>query len=65
MPTVKEAVGIFLADPGTRGLAPATLQKLHGIFQVQLVGFAEESGVTFLRGFNPRNLTEWRQNICL
>ncbi|MGB9147566.1 MAG: hypothetical protein WCC14_17200 [Acidobacteriaceae bacterium] len=65
MPTVKEAVGIFLADPETRGLAPATLQKLHGIFQVQLVGFAEESGVTFLRGFNPRNLTEWRQNICL
>jgi integrase len=61
MPTVKEAVGIFLADAEARGLAPATLQKLRGIFQVQLVGFAEESGVTFLREFNPRNLTEWRQ----
>lgn len=44
-----------------RGLAPATLQKLRGIFQVQLVRFAEESGVTFLREFNSRNLTEWRQ----
>jgi len=61
MPTVKEAVGIFLADAEARGLAPATLQKLRGIFQVQLVGFAEESGITFLREFNPRNLTEWRQ----
>jgi integrase/recombinase XerD len=61
MPTVKEAVGIFLADAEARGLAPATLQKLRGIFHVQLVGFAEESGVTFLREFNPRNLTEWRQ----
>jgi integrase/recombinase XerD len=61
MPTVKEAVGIFLADAEARGLAPATLQKLRGIFQVQLVGFAEESGVIFLREFNPRNLTEWRQ----
>jgi integrase len=61
MPTVKEAVGIFLADAEARGLAPATLQKLRGIFQVQLVGFAEESGVTFLREFNSRNLTEWRQ----
>jgi integrase/recombinase XerD len=61
MPTVKEAVGIFLADAQARGLAPATLQKLRGIFQVQLLGFAEESGVTFLREFNPRNLTEWRQ----
>lgn len=65
MPTVKEAVGIFLADAEARGLAPATLQKLRGIFQVQLVGFAEESGVTFLREFNPRNLTEWRQTSCL
>ena len=62
MPTVKEAVGIFLADAEARGLAPATLQKLRGIFQVQLVGFAEESGVTFLREFNPRNLSEWRQS---
>lgn len=61
MPTVKEAVGIFLADAEARGLAPATLQKLRSIFQVQLLGFAEESGVTFLREFNPRNLTEWRQ----
>ena len=61
MPTVKEAVGVFLADAEARGLAPATLQKLRGIFQVQLVGFAEESGITFLREFNPRNLTEWRQ----
>ncbi len=61
MPTVKEAVGIFLADAEARGLAPATVQKLRGIFQVQLVGFAEESGITFLREFNPRNLTEWRQ----
>ncbi|MFC5861849.1 site-specific integrase [Acidicapsa dinghuensis] len=61
MPTVKEAVGVFLGDAEARGLAPATLQKLRGIFQVQLVGFAEESGVTFLREFNPRNLTEWRQ----
>ena len=61
MPTVKEAVGIFLADAEARGLAPATLQKLRGIFQVQLLGFAEESGITFLREFNPRNLTEWRQ----
>jgi len=61
MPTVKEAVGVFLADAEARGLAPATLQKLRGIFEVQLVGFAEESGVTFLREFNPRNLTEWRQ----
>jgi integrase/recombinase XerD len=61
MPTVKEAVGVFLADAEARGLAPATLQKLRGIFQVQLVGFAEESGITFVREFNPRNLTEWRQ----
>lgn len=61
MPTVKEAVCVFLADAEARGLAPATLQKLRGIFQVQLVGFAEESGITFLREFNSRNLIEWRQ----
>ncbi|HEX5430697.1 MAG TPA: tyrosine-type recombinase/integrase [Bryobacteraceae bacterium] len=61
MPTVKEAVAVFLADAEARGLAPATLQKLHSIFAVQLVAFAEESGVTFLREFNSRNLTEWRQ----
>jgi integrase len=61
MPTVKEAVGVFLADAEARGLAPATRHKLRGFFEVQLVGFAEESGITFLREFNPRNLTEWRQ----
>ncbi len=61
MPTVKEAVGVFLADAEARGLAPATQQKLRGFFEVQLVGFAEKSGITFLREFNPRNLTEWRQ----
>ncbi len=61
MPTVKEAVAVFLADAEARGLAPATLQKLHSIFAVQLVAFAEESGITFLREFNSRNLTEWRQ----
>jgi integrase/recombinase XerD len=61
MPTVKEAVGVFLADAEARGLAPATRQKLRGFFELQLVGFAEESGITFLREFNPRNLTEWRQ----
>src|SRR5438105_4058405 len=48
MPTMKEAVGVFLADAEARGLAPATLQKLRSFFQVQLLGFAEESGITFL-----------------
>ncbi len=61
-PTVKEAVGVFLPDAAARDLAPATLQKLRSIFSVQLVAFAEESGVTFLREFNSRNLTEWRQS---
>ncbi|MGA7520904.1 MAG: site-specific integrase [Acidobacteriaceae bacterium] len=61
MPTAKEAVGVFLADAEARGLASATLQKLRSIFEAQLVGFAEESGITFLREFNPRNITEWRQ----
>lgn len=59
--TVKEAVGVFLGDAEARGLATATRQKLRSFFEVQLLGFAEESGITFLREFNPRNLTEWRQ----
>jgi integrase/recombinase XerD len=59
--TVKEAVGVFLGDAEARGLAMATRQKLRSFFEVQLLGFAEEQGITFLREFNPRNLTEWRQ----
>ncbi len=59
--TVKEAVGGFLGDAEARGLATATRQKLRSFFEVQLLGFAEERGITFLREFNPRNLTEWRQ----
>jgi integrase/recombinase XerD len=61
MPTVKEAVSVLLADADARGLAPATRQKLRGFLEVQLVGFAEKSGITFLREFNPRNRTELRQ----
>lgn len=59
--TVKEAVDIFLGDAEARGLAPATLQKLRHIFEAQLVGFANEAGIKFLRDFNSRNLTEWRR----
>lgn len=59
--TVREAVGVFLGDAEARGLATATRQKLRSFFEVQLLGFAEERGITFLREFNPRNLTEWRQ----
>jgi integrase/recombinase XerD len=62
MPTVKEAVKVFLGDAEARGLASATLQKLHYIFEVQLLDFAEEAGPIFLNEFNPRNLTEWRQS---
>jgi len=61
MPTVKEAVKVFLGDAEARGLASATLQKLRYIFEVQLLGFANETRLTFLNEFNPRNLTEWRQ----
>ena len=61
MPTVKEAVKVFLGDAEACGLASATLQKLRYIFEVQLLGFANETGLTFLNEFNPRNLTEWRQ----
>ena len=59
--TVKEAVGVFLGDAEARGLATATRNKLRSFFEVQLLGFTEERGITFLREFNPRNLTEWRQ----
>ena len=45
MPTVKEAVKVFLGDAEARGLASATLQKLHYIFEIQLLGFAEETGL--------------------
>ena len=59
--TVKEAVGVFLGDAEAHGLATVTRQELRSFFEVQLLGFAEERGITFLREFNPRNLTEWRQ----
>lgn len=59
--TVKEAVDIFVGDAEARGLAPATLQKLRHIFEAQLVSFANEAGIKFLRDFNSRNLTEWRR----
>src|SRR5450631_3291586 len=53
LPTVKEAVEVFLGDAEARGLALATRQKLRSFFEVQLLGFAVERGITFLREFNP------------
>jgi integrase len=58
--TAKEAVGGYLEDARARGLAPSTLSKLHHIFETQLLGFAEENEIRFLRDFNQRNLTDFR-----
>jgi integrase/recombinase XerD len=60
LPTVKEAVSGYLADAEARGLAEPTVQKLRQIFRKQLVGFADEHGLLFLRDLNVRNLTQWR-----
>lgn len=60
--TVKEAIDIFLGDAEARGLAPATLQKLRHVFAAQLLCFANEASIKFLRDFNARNLTEWRRH---
>jgi hypothetical protein len=51
----------LIGDAEARGLTPATLQKLRHIFAAQLLDFAEQQGITFLRDFNSRNLTEWRR----
>jgi integrase len=60
LPTVKEAVAAYLADAEARALAPATLQKLRHIFEVQLEGFADEQEILFLRDLSAKRLTEWR-----
>jgi integrase len=60
LPTLKEAVHSYLADAEARGLAPATIQKLEHIFKKQLLGFADQHRIVFLRNVNVRNMTEWR-----
>jgi hypothetical protein len=62
LPTLNEAVNSYLADAQTRGLAPATIQKLEHIFKKQLLAFAEQHRVVFLRDVNVRNMTEWRSS---
>jgi integrase len=62
LPTLKEAVNSYLADAEARGLAPATIQKLEHIFKKQLLGFAEQQRIVFLRDVNVRNMTEWRSS---
>ena len=61
LPTVKEAVATYLGDAEARGLASSTVEKLRHIFEAQLLGFAKERDITFLRDFNSQNLIEWRQ----
>ena len=60
LPTVKEAVKGYLSDAEARGLAPATIQKLEHIFRKQLLAFADQHRIIFLRDVNVRNMTEWR-----
>src|SRR5258708_25386581 len=62
LPTVKEAVNAYLADAEARGLAHGTIEKLRQVFKKQLVGFADQHRIVFLRDFNPRHLTEWRSS---
>lgn len=62
LPTIKEAVHAYLADAVVRGLAPASIQKLEHIFKKQLLGFAEQHRIIFLRDVNVRNMTEWRSS---
>jgi integrase len=60
LPTVKEAVAGYLADAQARGLADASIEKLRQAFEKQLLPYANQHRIVFLRDFNPRNLTEWR-----
>lgn len=60
LPTLKEAVNGYLADAKARGLASATIQKLEHIFKKQLLSFADQHRIVFLRDVNVRNMTEWR-----
>ena len=60
LPTLKEAVNGYLSDANARGLASATIQKLEHIFKKQLLGFADQHRIVFLRDVNVRNMTEWR-----
>ena|ERR1700733_9898828 len=60
LPTLKEAVHGYLSDAAARGLAPATIQKLEHIFKKQLLAFAEQHRIVFLREVNVHNMTEWR-----
>lgn len=59
-PTVKEAVSGYLADAQARGLAESTMEKLRQIFRKQLLGFAQQHQLLFLRELNVRNMTQWR-----
>jgi hypothetical protein len=49
LPTLKEAVNGYLADAKARGLASATIQKLEHIFKKQLLSFADQHRIVFLR----------------
>ena len=60
LPTLKEAVNGYLSDAKARGLASATIQKLEHIFKKQLLSFADQHRIVFLRDVNVRNMTEWR-----
>lgn len=62
LPTIRDAVNIYLADADARGLAPATLQKLRHIFEKQMLEYTEGHGIKFLRDVNSRNMTEWRSS---
>jgi site-specific recombinase XerD len=59
-PTVKDAVSGYLADAQARGLAESTMEKLRQIFRKQLLGFAQQHQLLFLRELNVRNMTQWR-----
>ena len=60
LPTLKGPVNGYLADAEARDLAPVTIQKLQDIFKKQLLAFAEQQWIVFLRDVNVRNMTEWR-----
>jgi integrase/recombinase XerD len=58
--TVKTAVEAYLADKQAQQLAPDTVKKLKLIFEKQMLGWTELTGVRALAGLDLTRLREWR-----
>jgi integrase len=58
--TIEEAVDAYLADAKARELRDSTLYKLRIIFQKQLLAWAKDKGLRFLREIDLRALRDYR-----